>query len=633
MGDDQLALDDTLRLHLNTLGPQLRTLELSPNSTIVPLEAEDTAGQRAMNALLPARTLHNDIELKGTIGEGGMGIVRNGTQRSLGRAVAIKTLRPEHREPRDVLALLREAWVTGTLEHPNILPIHDVKLDEAGMPLVVLKRIDGQDWGEMMHNPTQLTERFGEGEALDHNLTVLMQVCHAIAFAHSRGIVHRDIKPDNVRIGAFGEVYVLDWGIAVALEDDGTGRFPLAGSAAAMAGTPNYMAPEMLGGDEDNPITVRTDIYLLGATLYEIATGRPPHDGSTAVALVSSVLKSSPNLDGVPHKLGAIVQRCMNPDPRARFQSADEVRTAIRRFLEQRGSDQLAAIANAKLEELVLAAKDADGVMRVAVHDLLGACRAGFSAALDMWNDNRDAQRGLHKAVATVVDYELRRGDARAAAALIAQLNEPPPLLDKRVRRGLEKQRQAEERHDELEALGKDLDPKTGTRTRMVVGVIIGTSWSLLPLLSPLGFADESYRAELGLTVAGLAACLVLFTWARDSLTKTAYNRRLAAIVLFTLMSTFALIAGAWLRGIPPAQLSPIYLFLWGVVAGLTAITIERRIWPSAVSYTLAFLAATLWPEERFYLMSASNAVITLNFAIAWRPGRAAPPSSHAADP
>src|SRR5678815_4585974 len=105
------------------------------------------------------------------------------------------------------------------------------------------------------------------------------RVLNAVRFAHSRGILHRDLKPANVMIGEFGEVYLVDWGIAVSLRDDGSGRLPLAANATEPAGTPVYMAPEMLGRDGLPPLSERTDIYLAGAVLFEIVAGRPPHEG------------------------------------------------------------------------------------------------------------------------------------------------------------------------------------------------------------------------------------------------------------------------------------------------------------------------------------------------------------------
>src|SRR3954468_5595472 len=149
-------------------------------------------------------------------------------------------------------------------------------------------------------------------DALDWNLQQLGHVCHAVAFAHSRNILHRDLKPQNIMVGGFGEVYVLDWGIAVSLVDDGSGRLPLAADCHDLAGTLAYMAPEMLG---DASLSIQTDVYLLGAILFEIITGKPPHVTSSIAATLASVSLSEPEFPpGTPDELAAICRRAMAKD-------------------------------------------------------------------------------------------------------------------------------------------------------------------------------------------------------------------------------------------------------------------------------------------------------------------------------
>jgi serine/threonine-protein kinase len=298
--------------------------------------------------------------------------------------VAIKTLRQGNRGRPQILKLLREAWVTGALEHPNVLPIYDVDLDDDGCPRIVLKRIEGDPWSALLASEAQAKELCGDQEPFEFHLGVLMQVCRAVSFAHSRGIVHRDLKPDNVMVGRFGEVYLLDWGIAVSLRDDSTGRFPLAKSATELAGTPCYMAPEMLGADL-GPITERTDIYLLGAVLHEILTGTPPHDGAHARAVFASVLLSRPKLDAsVAPELAAIVRRAMSGDPTERHASAEELRAEIAAYLRHRGAMRLAERAEKKLAEMSeLLAGGASTTSRAAVYKIFGECRFGFREALE----------------------------------------------------------------------------------------------------------------------------------------------------------------------------------------------------------------------------------------------------------
>ena len=166
-----------------------------------------------------------------------------------------------------------------------------------------------------------------------------MQLCNAVAYAHSRGVVHRDIKPGNVLLGEYGEVYLADWGIARRI---GEAQGPLAGS-------PAYMAPEMLGGRADE----RTDVYLLGATLHHVLTGQPRHRGPMAEAL-RSVTASAPfdYAPTVPTDLAAVCNRACAPDPAERYPDASELRAAVRAHLRLRATRGLLETAEARARAL-----------------------------------------------------------------------------------------------------------------------------------------------------------------------------------------------------------------------------------------------------------------------------------------
>ncbi|HUS31990.1 MAG TPA: serine/threonine-protein kinase, partial [Kofleriaceae bacterium] len=311
---------------------------VDPRATIRPPSLRDTVVHDGVARGVDEKLdpLATRLQLGATIGQGGMAIVRKATQTALHREVAVKTLRSDATDeaaPR----LLREAWITGALEHPNIVPVHDLGSDDRGRPLLVLKRIEGEPWQPKSRD-------------LEDNLATLMQVCHAIAFAHNRGIVHRDLKPDNIMIGRFGEVYVLDWGIAVATKDDGSGRLPLAAESREVAGTLAYMAPEMLGGAA---VTEQTDVFLLGAILYEIIEGKPPHLLESIGASITSIALCEPSLSpDVPAELVAICRRAMAREAAQRYQTADELRLAVAAFLEHRTSAQIAHESHEKLREL-----------------------------------------------------------------------------------------------------------------------------------------------------------------------------------------------------------------------------------------------------------------------------------------
>jgi len=209
---------------------------------------------------------------------------------------------------------------------------------------VVLRKIIGfTERGDEPHvrpGGGEVARRFGAADLLTWNLGILLHVLNALRFAHKLGILHRDLKPGNVMIGDFGEVYLLDWGIAVSLRDDGTGRFPLASAASTLAGTPAYLAPEMLGRAGGPPLSERTDVYLVGAVLHEIIAGHPPHRGNNSLAVITSVLASRPELPAsAPPELARICTRAMHAEPEQRFESADALRLAFKHQPGDRGSE------------------------------------------------------------------------------------------------------------------------------------------------------------------------------------------------------------------------------------------------------------------------------------------------------
>jgi len=213
-----------------------------------------------------------------------MGVVHVAEQRSLARDVAVKTIQ-EGADPTARALLVREARIMGALEHPNLVPVHALGVDGRGAPLIVMKRVEGVSWRDLLSEPGHPSWKpllAGHGDPLRANVEILSQICSALAFAHDRGVVHRDIKPDNVMIGRFGEVYLLDWGVALRLEER-------ANEAQTFVGTPGYAAPEMVVA---NPLLIGTwtDIYLLGGVLFEVLVGRVPHEASTARAALARAL-------------------------------------------------------------------------------------------------------------------------------------------------------------------------------------------------------------------------------------------------------------------------------------------------------------------------------------------------------
>src|SRR5262245_11065925 len=214
------------------------------------------------------------------IGRGGMGEVVLAHDRRIGRDVAIKRLHSEA-EPteEDIARFLREARIQARLDHPAIVPVYELARDEKDRPYFTMKRLSGVTLSDMLSSPAPTRQRL---------LRAFAEVCRAIDFAPTRGTVHRDLKPGNIVLGEFGEVYVLDWGVARVLDDLEDEVIPsdtatLEGTApeGQVLGTPGYMAPEQLTEPE---VGKPADIYSLGAILFEILAGEPVHPRKDAIA-------------------------------------------------------------------------------------------------------------------------------------------------------------------------------------------------------------------------------------------------------------------------------------------------------------------------------------------------------------
>jgi eukaryotic-like serine/threonine-protein kinase len=631
MSEDEIAR--TLEMSPASLAEVAQTIAANPNSTIEPARARsDALGKIALEGLgeqRGERGVAGGLELGATIGEGGMGVVRSATQRSLGRKVAVKTLRAQTKTEAATLRLLREAWVTGSLEHPNIVPVYDLGLDDDGSPIIVLKHIEGVEWASLMHDAKAVKERFGATDLFEHNLRILVQLCNAVSLAHSRGILHRDLKPENVMVGRFGEVYLVDWGIAVSLWDDPTGRLPLASKSQEMAGTPSYMAPEMLGAL--GALSERTDVYLLGAILHEILTGKPPHVGPNFRSIVASILLSTFQYpDDAPSELVAVAKKAMSRQPEARFASADEVRQKLEWYLRHRGSLALSAEAGRRLDEMrellaISRRTDAAGGLpeeqRNRVYRLFAEARFGFRQAFEACHDNTDAAKGLRSATEMIVTFELESGTAEAAAAALAELGDPPSDLARRVADAL---RQRDARRVEiarLEKLGADLDPATGRRTRMSATAMLGIFWTIAPEIA--GLLERRYPnyehwwmyiATLSITVLGFFVA----TWGRESLTKTAVNRGLLAVGLINFSGQFAVQVGGHLLDLPKSSTLVLHLLVWWLSTTMLAAFIDRRLWPSSAWFLLGFVVASARPDIKWHVMTATDFGLLLNILIAW---------------
>jgi serine/threonine-protein kinase len=275
----------------------------------------------------------------GEIGRGGMGSVQRVFDQRLLREMALKVLDPRLGDHERRLArFLEEARVTGQLEHPNIVPVHDLGSDDSRSRWYFSMKLVQ---GVTLH---QIIDRAGpdrlEPDTLADLLQVFIKCCEAVAFAHSRGVIHRDLKPSNVMVGEFGQVYVMDWGVArirgAAAEADG-GSPTETDAPGDVIGTPCYMSPEQARGAHES-VDERSDVFTLGATLFHLLAGRPPYDGRTYYAVLIQALQrrclTPEEIEPrVPPALSRIAMRAMAADPAERYASASELQRAVEDFL------------------------------------------------------------------------------------------------------------------------------------------------------------------------------------------------------------------------------------------------------------------------------------------------------------
>jgi serine/threonine-protein kinase len=265
-----------------------------------------------------------------------MGRIHPATDRNLLRHVALKRLATELVNEsfyRD--GFIAEAQITGQLEHPNIVPVHELSVDPSGVPYFTMKLVQGVSFHEWLHAPGN---ELGTPSRLERGLEIFLKVCDAVAYAHHRGVIHRDIKPANIMVADFGQVYLMDWGLARVTQ------CAVAPAAMMLAegpvGTPEYMSPEQARG---NPTEMdeRSDVFGLGAVLSEIVTGRLPYgthqDPEVLLAraragAVIAIEEVTANIE-LPKRIRRIIARATEPAPEDRYQRVLDLQQDVREFL------------------------------------------------------------------------------------------------------------------------------------------------------------------------------------------------------------------------------------------------------------------------------------------------------------
>jgi serine/threonine-protein kinase len=409
-------------------------------------------------------------DLFGKIAQGGMGVVMHGRDPLLGREVAVKILRPEHcTDPEMQRRFLDEARITGRLQHPGVVPLYDLGRMADRRPFFAMKFVHGRTFAELLND--RATPAFD----LPRMLNVFLQVCQTVAYAHSQGFVHRDLKPGNIMVGEFGEVQVMDWGLAKAVSraaSDAEDTYDVALAptpiglpnlspgapsptdtrAGSVLGTPAYMAPEQAAGRIDR-IDERCDVFGLGAILCEILTGEPPFGADELTAAFRRVVAeggagSCARLGGcgADPELIALAERCLARDPEDRPRNAGLVAEALTKHLagtqeRARTADLDAAEARTRAAEAGKRQKLTVGLAAALVALLLAVgaglwglatWRADFARRLDAAYNEALQERNEARAAGTTEAAPGQWADAERSAeraeAMLAEGSAPDEL-------------------------------------------------------------------------------------------------------------------------------------------------------------------------------------------------------------
>jgi len=383
--------------------------------TVEEIELEDDLKAR-LSAL---RNLENEFYVYRLIGRGGQGEVREAMQVNLGRTVALKKCRPQAMAQRH---FFEEVIATAQLDHPNIVPVYDVGvLEDKGkrVPALTMKRVQGVSWLHQLYFDRDATE-MKKDQFLAKHLGILVQVINAVAYAHSKGIIHRDLKPSQVIVGDFGEVFLLDWGLAVYVgarpsssADHRDEVKPPEGistreTAHNPAGTPTYMAPEQSEGTPEH-LGIHTDVYLVGAMLFEVLAGEPPHPGDTLSKVLDAVRENvvKPLPEGIDEELYTLTKWCMESDPELRPPTVMAVKLELEQFLSGANKKK----ESIRITDEVLAGDVPDD------YDRLSGQGRQLDQARQLWPENPAIHGARNRVLKGFVAAALQRGDF-----LLAQL-------------------------------------------------------------------------------------------------------------------------------------------------------------------------------------------------------------------
>ncbi len=508
--------------------PQASRREAARANVYASVTGEGRQGDVAASTPMVPDGTASRYEAGPLLGQGGMGEVVLSLDRRIGRQVARKTLLPEMSSERALARFVREVRVQGQLEHPSVVPVYDFGVDDDGGPFFTMKRVRGETLAHILERLAKDDATYALRFSRHKLLSAFRQVCLAVEYAHLRGVMHRDLKPSNVMLGDFGEVYVLDWGLA-KLRTDGDDATDLARDAATtapdtavrapirdphadagktgmddMIGTPAYMAPEQFGAGRSQ-FDTRQDIFALGAILFEILTLARYRPGASFATLLPSLIREadrqqptrpSEKVPDVSPELDDACARALATQPGSRIASAGALAEVIERYLEG-DRDQ--------------------GMRRSMAAALLASARAKIAGSQNDAGARLDAMRDAIKALALTPD------DVKAQKMLLSLVVDGSGTLTPEGER-------------EFEAKEFEVDTHA-----LVVGQLGLCTWFLvIPLVLSIGVRNWlPVGVMIGLTAATIAYMELLRRWR----TRASVH----VMILASMLATTLGLASCWL--------------------------------------------------------------------------------------
>lgn len=639
--------NDTL-LSFSLSDAQSVTNEPQPisNSTLFGLKpSQSSLDLSKVSTSLPSEPTHPQVETHQSsdlcvdyiLGEGGMGRVYSGRQTCLKREVALKVSKIKPHEPQLIAQVFHEAQIMANLDHPNILPIYLLALDKEHQPVQVMKQINGVTWSELLSDSKHIFWAkldYPDGKTHFH-LQVLAQVCQAMSYAHDHKVIHRDLKPENVMIGGFGEIFILDWGVALYLpaigcREDETDYVAQVRSnlAAALVGTPVYMPPEMARCDVSS-LGPWSDVYLLGAILYEILCRRRIRESGNIQVMFNEIMKGHiPELPTfVSEEFRSLLKASLTSNIDERIPNAH----SFRKLLLHAIRTQKAAKVHQRAHDLQLELRNEIGRgegSREEISSIYDQARLTYRTSLEMWSECERAQAGLDELHALWAQYLIDHEDLAGAKRALSRLQLPHPELNRRLEEAIDERSRVEKEHATLQKWRENEQISHSRPLRIIfatIGLIVFGCGSLL-----LDYLERNHTITLdsrGEFITAISfSIFVYFAFAISAIqrrrssveTNAIFQRLIAYLVVISIAVTLQRYV-SWQIGLPFKSLLHVEMTLISLGCfGLSFMSGKRDFIWGGIAYAVMSLFSISYPQNVPTFFSVAMMILWLGVLISW---------------